>query len=286
MGNRTPNMSIYIPATNETLYGDSFATGMVNVDQHDHSGPPNKGVPISSSGIAPNSITKDKLNPNVVSPGEGLAIDGANPNALKADGALNSLYKLSTNGVLCETSPTTVMARTLTGTRNEIVIANGTGVAGNPTFSMDPSFRKLVQYVKTQDSTGADIGTDILNDNHTPINTDGTEVLSLVITPVYTNSIIEINCNVQASTTGVPLPVLSLFRNGVTNALASVMQQGLNFSISFKFFYTVSVAGTITFSVRMGRSASAGTVYYNKYGATNNFGGTLFSTLEAYELKV
>lgn len=52
MGQTTPNMGIYVPSAGETNYDQSFASGMVNVDQHDHTGGPNKGVPIGTGGIA------------------------------------------------------------------------------------------------------------------------------------------------------------------------------------------------------------------------------------------
>lgn len=132
MGQITANMGIYIPDAGETNYDQSFAAGMNNIDVHDHSGGPNKGVPLSASALQDGSVTKTKLNADVVSPGEGLAIDLANPNALKADGLLNSLYKLAVNGFLVRTGAGTSAARTITGRANEIGVNNGDGVAGNP----------------------------------------------------------------------------------------------------------------------------------------------------------
>lgn len=138
MGQTTPNMGIYIPDAGETNYDASFEAGMNNIDAHDHSGGPNKGVPLSSSGLADGSVTKEKLATDVVTAGEGLAIDGANPNALKADGLLNSLYKVGSNGVLCRTAASTATPRTITGTANEIAVTNGDGVSGNPTIAFAP----------------------------------------------------------------------------------------------------------------------------------------------------
>lgn len=43
------------------------------------------------------------------------------------------------NGILSRTAINTTTARTLTGTSNEVDIANGTGVSGNPTFSLSAS---------------------------------------------------------------------------------------------------------------------------------------------------
>ena len=62
MGVVTPNISIYIPSAGETNYDAPFSAGMVNIDQHDHTGGPNKGVPIGTGGIADGSVTFAKLN--------------------------------------------------------------------------------------------------------------------------------------------------------------------------------------------------------------------------------
>lgn len=96
MGQTTPNLSIYIPSAGETNYEQSFAAGMMNIDQHDHSGGPNKGVPITNSGLADFSVTYDKLNANVVDPTTGIGTQGgAFQNRLQLLGYLANLYQLS-----------------------------------------------------------------------------------------------------------------------------------------------------------------------------------------------
>lgn len=96
MGQTTPNMSIYIPSAGETNYEQSFASGMMNIDQHDHSGGPNKGVPISGSGLADFSVTYDKLNSNVVDPTTGIGTQGGSfANRLQLLGYIASLYQRS-----------------------------------------------------------------------------------------------------------------------------------------------------------------------------------------------
>lgn len=62
MGQVTPNISIYIPSAGETNFDQSFALGMVNIDNHNHSGGPTGGVPIPTAGIEDGSITAAKLN--------------------------------------------------------------------------------------------------------------------------------------------------------------------------------------------------------------------------------
>ena len=76
MGQILPNMGIFVPNSGQELYGNSFLAGMVHVDQHDHSGGPNNGVPISSDGLADGSVTAVKLNDDVITVGGGLAFDG------------------------------------------------------------------------------------------------------------------------------------------------------------------------------------------------------------------
>jgi len=136
MGQTTPNISIYIPAAGETNYDASFASGMVNIDQHDHSGAPNKGVPITTTGIADGSVTYAKLNPNVVDVTSGLGTHtGGLANQITTTGLLLALAQLGVNGILAKNG-TTVNARTITGTANQVAVANGDGVAANPTLSL------------------------------------------------------------------------------------------------------------------------------------------------------
>lgn len=57
------------------------------------------------------------------------------------DATLTALAAYNTNGHLVQTAADTFAGRTQTGTANEIDIANGSGVAGNPTFSL-PALQK------------------------------------------------------------------------------------------------------------------------------------------------
>lgn len=136
MGTTTPNISIYIPADGETNYGSAFANGMLNVDAHDHSGAPNNGVPLSASGLAAGSVTRDKLNANVF--GAGVHPDANN--AIEVDGVLLPIFNLASNGFIARTSASTAASRTIQGTANQINVADGDGVAGNPVLSFPATF--------------------------------------------------------------------------------------------------------------------------------------------------
>lgn len=97
MGTTTANIGLYIPSAGESGYDDAFAQGMINLDQHDHTGGPNKGLPITSSGLGPASVTFDKLNPNVADNSTGIGTDNTvgNQNRLIMLGILKNLYTLA-----------------------------------------------------------------------------------------------------------------------------------------------------------------------------------------------
>lgn len=137
MGQITPNISIYVPAAGETNYDQPFLSGMMNIDQHDHSGGPTKGVPISGAGIADGSITYQKLASDVTDPSTGIGQSVINPNQIIALGLLDSIYNVVGNGFLANNG-TNAAARTLQGTALQIAITNPAGIAGDPVFSLAP----------------------------------------------------------------------------------------------------------------------------------------------------
>src|SRR5665213_3702400 len=105
MGTFTPFIGLYIPAAGETNYEASFAAGMMNLDVHDHSGAPNKGVPITSSGLGDFSVTFEKLAADVADNTTGIGTNSTpgSQNQLQLLGVLKNLYALalaSGNGFL------------------------------------------------------------------------------------------------------------------------------------------------------------------------------------------
>ena len=51
MGSVTPNMSIFIADSGQIVFQKSWKAGMEKVDVHDHSGAPDGGVQIGTSGL-------------------------------------------------------------------------------------------------------------------------------------------------------------------------------------------------------------------------------------------
>lgn len=138
MGQTTPNIGIYIPSAGETLFDQSFASGMVNVDQHDHSGGPNKGLPIATEGLGAFSVTFDKLNINVVDPTTGVGTSAIFQNQIVMLDPLKSIFQLApTNGFLT-LDGVNAHARTFQDTAS-VKWTNPAGVAGNPSAVVDPT---------------------------------------------------------------------------------------------------------------------------------------------------
>ena len=136
MGQFTPNIGLYIPAAGETNYNDAFAQGMINLDQHDHTGGPNKGLPITSSGLADFSVTYNKLNSNVVDPLTGIGVNSTPglQNQLQILGILRNLFQLASSGSntgFVSMNGTTVAARTFQNT-SSVTWTNADGIAGDP----------------------------------------------------------------------------------------------------------------------------------------------------------
>lgn len=138
MGQITPNIGIYIPAAGETNYDNSFAAGMLNIDAHDHSGGPNKGVPIASGGLADGSVTYPKLNANVADVTTGIGTSGVNLNQLVMLGILKNLYQLATAAGFLAKNGAAVTARTFQDSAS-LTWTNPDGSAGNPSAVVNPN---------------------------------------------------------------------------------------------------------------------------------------------------
>ena len=147
MGSTTSNISIYIPAAGETNYDSSFAAGMQNIDQHDHSGGPTGGVPISTTGLADGSVTYPKLAANVADTTTGIGVSGAaGANQLSILGLLRSIYNIPTAGGFISKNGTGANARTITGTNNQVTVTNGDGTAGDPVISLPAAIYRNISF--------------------------------------------------------------------------------------------------------------------------------------------
>ncbi len=156
MGVTTPNIGIYIPAAGETNYDASFAAGMVNLDQHDHSGGPNKGVLITGTGLADFSVTYNKLNANVADNTTGIGTSAILLNQLQILGLLKNIFQIPTTAGIITKDGSNAHARTIVGTA-PVTVTNGDGVSGNPTISLPTTFFDSGTFTPTVNTTNNDI---------------------------------------------------------------------------------------------------------------------------------
>lgn len=113
---------------------------MINLDQHDHTGGPNKGVPITSTGLADFSVTFSKLNSNVVDSTTGIGVNSTpgSQNQIVLLGILKNLFTLSNvPGVgFLANNGSTIADRVFTDSAT-VTWTNGDGVAGNPVANVN-----------------------------------------------------------------------------------------------------------------------------------------------------
>ena len=138
MGTFTPNIGIYIAGPGETNYGDSSASGMLNIDQHDHSGGPNKGLPIGTSALGPFSVTYDKLNSNVVNPLTGIGVSMSMPNQLVLLGVLDNLFTLASGAGIgfLAINGSSIQSLEFQSSSSALTWTNPQGIAGNPSIAL------------------------------------------------------------------------------------------------------------------------------------------------------
>lgn len=141
----------------------------------------------------------------------------------------------------------------------------------------------LLQRVSTMTSSVVTCSTTIPADDTIPQNTEGTEVLTLAITPKFTTStlIIDFSGIATQSATGSGGPTVALFQDSTAGALAAqCLTTASNRSISaiIKHVMTSGTTSATTFKIRIGSNAN--TCYVNSNNAgTRRDGGVSSTTL-------
>ena len=149
----------------------------------------------------------------------------------------------------------------------------------------------VIQVVNHQDSQQA-VGTAIIpNDDSIPQKTEGTEFMTLSITPKSATSklLIQVVVSSTASSNNA-LNISALFKNDETNAIATTGQyQHIGTGImttTYSHYITAGTTSSITFRVRGG--ASTGNYTFNGYHHNGilyrNFGGSSASSMTIMEI--
>ena len=167
------------------------------------------------------------------------------------------------------------------GTPASGVLTNCTGV---PAAALPAG--SVLQVKNFQTGTLATGTTLIPYDNTIPQITEGTEFMTLAITPISASSKLQITVTANLSTGADGLLVCALFQDAVANALAVGMAYGLNGNNMVTTFSHTMTSGTTsatTFRLRAGQN-NAGTNTFNGRGSAAFYGGTFASSITITEI--
>lgn len=148
----------------------------------------------------------------------------------------------------------------------------------------------IIQSVGSQTAAVATGTTTIPLDDTIPQIGEGTQLMTVVITPLSASNALEIEVvlNAAGSTAGGTI-IAALFQDSVANALtASAVKfaaAGDNQQVKLFYRMTAGTVSTIVFSLRAGLAA-AGTLTMNGSAGARQFGGVMFSSMTAREVKV
>lgn len=174
---------------------------------------------------------------------------------------------------------------TSAGTAGQVLTSNGAGV--DPTFQAAVGGGKVLQVAYVEDGALATGSTTIPKDNTIPQNTEGTEFLTLAITPTAASSDLYVKVSVFYSVaasgdwTGV-----ALFKDSGANAIATGghhSQGQAAQSVTFTHKIAAGSTSLQTFKVRIGFQTTS-TVSFNGDGGVGRYGGTLSSSITITEI--
>jgi hypothetical protein len=135
-------------------------------------------------------------------------------------------------------------------------------------------YRRTIQILSTSTSSMITCSTVIPDDNTIPQITEGTQILSLAITPSNGIALLEILVHANGISGG-GASIMALFVDSGANAIQTGYFSSINSSaVNINFFYYVNASSTTTrtYSVRVG--PVSGTMYINGSGGTQRFNGT------------
>lgn len=176
---------------------------------------------------------------------------------------------------------------------NNITLTSGgdTTISGNATvtgtLTFPPNAGQVLQVVNFQ--TGEyNSGTTLMSSDDTiPQNTEGTEFMTLAITPTSATSKLLIEVSALLGTNTVNKFVIgALFQDTTADALAATIDwESLNGTVNevtLRHYMTAGTTSSTTFKFRAGLN-NAGTVYFNGAGS-RYFGGVAASSITITEI--
>jgi hypothetical protein len=175
--------------------------------------------------------------------------------------------------VLCGGTSSTAALQSIAsvGTAGQVLKSNGAGAL--PTFQDAGSSSVVVQQIRATTTTSGTSATTIPADDTIPQNTEGTELLTVSITPTNSNSVLVIEYDFWGVLTNAGIGTAALFVDTTADAIYS--QQNVTVSTSpqnlhGRYYLTAGSTSARTYKLRFGGSASsawlqliAGSTYYS-----------------------
>ena len=160
-----------------------------------------------------------------------------------------------------------------------------TNVAGAITRASLPA-GTVVQVATSATGALATGTTTIPFDDTIPQITEGTEFMTLAITPSSATNSLIIQVTLQIAFNNSDWTTVALFQDTTANALAATtanIQAGYGLPQTFTYKMTAGTTSSTTFRVRAG-AGSAGTATVNGTASARRFGGVMASTMTIYEV--
>ena len=149
---------------------------------------------------------------------------------------------------------------------------------------------RVLQYKSAEYTTRTSVNIAIPFDDTVPQNTEGTEIITLAITPTSTSNKLVIEFFMPFwDADSVRIGTVALFQDSTADALAvgAAANAATNYAIQLGMIHIMDAGTTsqTTFKIRVG--PNAGTMYLNKRGDADYFGSTtLHTTLQITEIEV
>lgn len=151
----------------------------------------------------------------------------------------------------------------------------------------------VVQVVNTQTGAVSSNNTAFPNDDTIPQNTEGSEVMTLAITPTSATNKLKIDVVVNCAQASGYATALALFQDTTVGALAASWSTGSSGSANYPnqiiltHYMTAGTVSATTFKARLGvYYSSTDTTTFNGANAGRIFGGVMASSITITEIKV
>lgn len=185
---------------------------------------------------------------------------------------------------------------TLLGDTSGSIVLDAPAVAGSSTITLPTTGGTIrttttpgtiLQVVNTTTGASATGSATIPQDNTIPQNTEGTEFMTLAITPTSATSKLRIDVVVNGAGSGANSWIVGLFQDSTVNAIAAInynmAANNVASPASFTYYMTSGTTSSTTFKIRVGCS-TAGTFTFNGQSSSQLLGGVMASSITISEI--